>query len=72
MKKLILFSGVFALIFIFGSCKKNPSDECCTCVETISGTEEYEYCGSSEDVDNYIHNKVKNNGSGVYWECSRN
>jgi hypothetical protein len=73
MKKLNL--SVFTLLILFvafglSSCAKQKY--CAQCYENISGYQASDFCGESDEVDDYIQElNLQGSAAGQAWSCSK-
>ncbi len=73
MKKLNL--SVFTLLILFiafglSSCTKQKY--CAQCYENISGYQASDFCGESDEVDDYIQElNTQGSAAGQAWSCSK-
>ena len=69
--KLSIFTCVIIITFGLSSCEKEEK-YCAECYENNSGYQSIDFCGESEEVDNYIQ-ELTSSGSnaGQSWSCSK-
>ena len=70
MKKLIYLILAIPLLLMFSSCEKQKY--CAQCYENISGYQASDFCGDSDEVDEYIE-ELNSQGAaaGQAWSCSK-
>ena len=73
MKKIkFSITTLILALFIFGfsSCEKQKY--CAICYENISGYQASDFCGESDEVDDYIQELTSTGASvGQAWSCSK-
>ena len=69
--KLTLFT-LLILFFAFGFSSCEKQNYCAQCYENISGYQATDFCGESDEVDQYIQ-ELNNQGdeAGQAWSCSK-
>ena len=72
MKKLKLLFGLFlfSILITLTSCEKQKY--CAECYESISGYWASDFCGESDEVDDYIQELTSTGASvGQAWSCDK-
>lgn len=73
MKKLKLPIFTLVILFIaFGLSSCTKQKYCAQCYENISGYQASDFCGESDEVDDYIQElNIQGSAAGQAWTCSK-
>ena len=73
--KLSIFTFVIIITFGLSSCEKEEEIEltyCAECYENNSGYQASDFCGESDEVDNWIQELTSSGANaGQSWSCSK-